>query len=595
MIKKSKKFLALGLSLATLVPFVGNFSAFAAGDGESSHTATESQSTETKPEFETKETLTFDQKTGILTVYSEEGLGYIGDNFSHYENVEKIVLRENVKYIPDGILSKLPKLTTVEGNNVEEIEGYAFNGCSRLTTVVLPNVTNLRSHEFSQCAQLSEVKLPKVTEIGEETFKNCASLIELDIPEVTNIQQGAFKGCINLKIVNFDKDKCTVDVSAFENSSLIFDKQKRLTPRTEEKPKFNKETRKLEINSYMELIYVIKHKESYNMAKEIYFGKGIEFIPSNAFKEWKCLEKISAENINFTGEYAFQGCINLKEVINLSTSVIEIAYGRYAFSGCTNLSAVEGNVDTYIVAIDEFAFKDCRNLKVFPKIWSSAVVNPNAFDDSGFIFIGNRYLVFRSKQEIVKSVRDVTEKESQLTATSAETKPKSEGITFDPKTKTLTIHSQSGMVDVFWRHSNYEEARTVIIEEDVKYIPTGIFRNYLKLEKIEGAGVECVEDDAFINCICLKEVSLPAAEEIQLNAFKNCVSLLNIELPKAKIIGEHAFDGCSDIENVIIPEAILISSCSFFNCEKLKNVEYNSETCCVQPLAFYGSNFVPRT
>lgn len=34
MIKKSKKFLALGLSLATLVPSVGNFSAFAAGGEE---------------------------------------------------------------------------------------------------------------------------------------------------------------------------------------------------------------------------------------------------------------------------------------------------------------------------------------------------------------------------------------------------------------------------------------------------------------------------------------------------------------------------------------------------------------------------------
>ncbi len=34
MIKKSKKFLALGLSLATLVPSVGNFSAFAAGGKE---------------------------------------------------------------------------------------------------------------------------------------------------------------------------------------------------------------------------------------------------------------------------------------------------------------------------------------------------------------------------------------------------------------------------------------------------------------------------------------------------------------------------------------------------------------------------------
>lgn len=411
-IKKSKKFLALGLSLATLVPSVGNFSAFAAGDGESSHTATESQSSaaesqpaetksqssaaesqsaETKSKFEAKKALTFDQKTGILTVYSEDGLRFIRDNPSRFENVEKIILGENVKYILDGVFNKLLKLKTVEGNNVEEIEGYAFSGCFQLTTVVLPNATKSYSHAFFHCAQLSTVILSKLTEIGEGFFEGCTSLKNPDIPKVTNIKEGAFKGCTNLESVNFDKDKCTVDASAFENSSLTFDKQKGLTPRAEEKPTFNEETGKLEINSYMQLIYAINHQELYNMAKEIYFGKSIEFIPSNAFKGWKYLEKVSTESINFIGEYAFQGCINL------STSIIEISYGRYAFSGCTNLTKVEGNINEFsVIAIDEFAFEGCHNLKIFPEIQPTAVVNPNAFDNSGFIFIGNRYQTWRS-------------------------------------------------------------------------------------------------------------------------------------------------------------------------------------------------------
>ncbi len=470
MVKKSKKFLALGLSLATLVPSVGNFSAFAAGDGESSHTAaesqpaetksqssaaesqpaetksqsstTESQPAETKSKFEAKKALTFDQKTGILTVYSEDGLRFIRDNPSRFENVEKIILGENVKYILDGVFNKLLKLKTVEGNNVEEIEGYAFSGCFQLTTVVLPNATKSYSHAFFHCAQLSTVILSKLTEIGEGFFEGCTSLKNLDIPKVTNIKEGAFKGCTNLESVNFDKDKCTVDASAFENSSLTFDKQKGLTPRAEEKPTFNEETGKLEINSYMQLIYTINHQELYNMAKEIYFGKSIEFIPSNAFKGWKYLEKVSSESINFIGEYAFQGCINLKEVINLSTSIIEISYGRYAFSGCINLTKFEGNIDEfYVVAIDEFAFEGCHNLKVFPEIWSHAVVNPNAFDNSSFIFIENRYLVPRSNMEIVKSVKDATKEESKITVPLEKVQLESEGMTYDPKTNTLNIHS----------------------------------------------------------------------------------------------------------------------------------------------------------
>ena len=680
MIKKSKKFLALGLSLAALVSSVGNFSAFAAGDGESSHTATESQpaetksqssaaesqpaetksqssttesqpaetksqssaaesqSAETKSKFEAKKALTFDQKTGILTVYSEDGLRFIKDNPSHFENVEKIILGENVKYILDGVFNKLLKLKTVEGNNVEEIEGCAFSGCFQLTTVVLPNATKSYSHAFFHCAQLSTVVLTKLTEIGEGFFEGCTSLKNPDIPEVTNIKEGAFKGCTNLESVNFDKDKCTVDASAFENSNLTFDKQKGLTPRAEEKPTFNEETGKLEINSYMQLIYAINHQELYNMAKEIYFGKSIEFIPSNAFKGWKYLEKVSTESINFIGEYAFQGCINLKEVINLSTSIIEISYGRYAFSGCTNLTKVEGNINEFsVIAIDEFAFEGCHNLKIFPEIQPTAVVNPNAFDNSGLIFIGNRYLVPRSNMEIVKSVKDVTKEESKITVPLEKVQLESEGMTYDPKTntlnihsyyygnsaivveivnpeptvkiaktepksekttcdydekaKTLTIHSQSEIENIFWSHPNYEKATTVILEDDVKYIPTGTFRRYANLEKIEGSGVKRIEVGAFINCANLKEVSLPAAEEIQESAFRNCTSLENIELPEAKIIGEHAFNGCLNLKNITIPKAILILYYSFFDCINLKNVEFNSEKCYVHQLAFEHTNF----
>ena len=103
----------------------------------------------------------------------------IGQTHGYY--LKKIILGEDVEYIPD----------------------YLFAG-QKIDTIILPEkVTHIGEKAFYNCGELKHIVIPDaVNYIGEYAFQNCGKLEEIDIPaSVTSFEIGTFKGCTKLKQV----------------------------------------------------------------------------------------------------------------------------------------------------------------------------------------------------------------------------------------------------------------------------------------------------------------------------------------------------------------------------------------------------------
>lgn len=146
----------------------------------------------------------FGKKDILEEIVLPETITYIpGSSFHGYSNLKKINL-ENIKNIGgyvfanalDGVALRMPKLSTIEGNQLFYNSGVTildFRGSTFTDT----------KDSFAQGAtNLHTVYLPDtLTRIGNSSFSNCASLVNVTLPtSLTTIDNAAFNGCASLEI-----------------------------------------------------------------------------------------------------------------------------------------------------------------------------------------------------------------------------------------------------------------------------------------------------------------------------------------------------------------------------------------------------------
>ena len=180
----------------------------------------------------------FYSHNNITTVTVPEGVTTIGTNaFGSCERLTEISLPSTLANLGEHVFQSCPSLTTVtiaEGNTaycvvdgvlynkdkttlivypaslsgasftipstVTRIDNCAFRDCKNLTSVTIEgnNVTNIDDYAFYNC-KFSNVTIPaSVTNIGISAFSKC-TMTSVDIPaSVQNIGYGAFADCGNL-------------------------------------------------------------------------------------------------------------------------------------------------------------------------------------------------------------------------------------------------------------------------------------------------------------------------------------------------------------------------------------------------------------
>lgn len=222
-------------------------------------------------------------------------------------------------------------------DNTKIIYYSAFSGCSSLTNISIPNgVTCIGRDAFSDCSGLKNIVIPDgVTSVDYTAFKNCSKLTSIEIPDsVTSIGKDAFSGC-----------------SSLESLTMPF---------TYEKDSFKYGSGWLQGTIYARAPFGYFFGQStYEGSFEIKQRPAATYdsnTQANTYYLPQSLKQLTILSLSYVPQYAFNSCINLKEVY-LSDSVTSI--GDYAFNKCSNLTSVIGNG---ITSIGNYAFGNCSSL-----------------------------------------------------------------------------------------------------------------------------------------------------------------------------------------------------------------------------------------
>ena len=258
----------------------------------------------------------------LTSVSIGDGVENIG-KYAFYgcASLSAVTLGNNVTNICDYAFYNCDRLTSIVlTDNVEVIGKQAFYDCDGMATVTLGNnVTIIGDYVFSDCDRLAAIIIPdRVTTIGNYAFYNCAGLTDITLGDnVTTIGEHAFYACNSLNYTTYDNAK-------YLGSSS---------------------------NPYF---YLVKATST--------------SIPS----------AIIHSDARFVGEFAFEGCYNLKEVIipdhvivignrafysvglasvTVGSSVMRI--GQWSFYG-TDITSIA--IPDSVNVIGEGAFFSCNKL-----------------------------------------------------------------------------------------------------------------------------------------------------------------------------------------------------------------------------------------
>lgn len=406
---------------------------------------------------------------------------YKGSSFSSYSNeyTGSVVIPRNVTYNGKNYL-------------VESIDADAFRGCSNLTSVEIPS---------------------SVTSIGQYAFYKCSSLTSIIIPySVTYIGSGVFDLCENLKtVINFSKLEFTKGAKDYGGVAYYAERV------------FNV------YNGFIDGDFICEYSGS-TVLLSGYLGyttrlvlpvdyNGGKYAIGNAFKDNTDITSVIVPyDIKLAGivSNAFDGCINLKTVINFS---------NYKFT--------KGSINSGKIAY--YADRLC-NL-------------PNGSIDGDFIF---------GRSNGVNSLLLYLGNESDLV------------LPDNCNGETYGIGDEA--------FNKYLNLNSVIIGNNVTGIGNRAFNECANLSRVTiGNSVVNIADAAFKGCHNIANIEIPnSVTFVGDSVFSGCAGLVNVIIgDNVTTIGESAFNACSSIERLEFSNSITsIGNFAFNGCTSLKELSF---------------------
>ena len=323
--------------------------------------------------------------------------------------------------------------------------------------------------------------------------------------------------------------------------------------------------------------------------------KELETIPSEVFRGWKDLKKITfeegskAKTIGLSGGATFSGCVNLEEVDmsmadNLTTIKANSFYGctalqsvifnsnlnfieAGAFQGCSSLEEI--TLPENFKKLSSGAFKNCKNLQ-------KITVKSDAFEcESGGAFGGC---------SISSCVFEVDQAETLvfpaylfINAGFAEDAE----IEIDERIAEIGISA--------FKASNIKHVK-LAANGKLKAIDKDAFNGCKVLEDLDfstSTELQSIGESAFAMCNTLNVISFRNCNKLTTfgnNVFKQCGSLTKVEMPVGATganksdLGSSLFEKCVALEEVKLPYAQeYISQSEFKDCPKLSVVVFTND------------------
>ena len=356
------------------------------------------------------------------------------------------------------------------------VNGNAFYGCENLTGVTFPDsIKEISTSAFKKCSKLSKiVGSNKISVIRKFAFEECQELSSIELSNLESIEDRAFWNCVKLSDIVLNND-VSISGNPFRGC-----------------PNINIQT----INN---IIYRPILSEDGNVK----LPSTIKKIAPGAFEDCTLLKSIIIPGGVEIGEYSFNGCVNLQNVI--LPDDLSILPSR-AFQCCKSLRFID--LPKNLEKIESGVFEGCESLETITIPQKVFLLDKLAFAEC--------IRLYEVKWENIYSW------ELELSE-----------IGFGAFEGCKMLHEMN-------------------IPSNVTVIKDNAFKDCQNLHEIVFWGDSLTElgSSAFEGCSSLQSITIPHdLTKIEADTFKNCKNLRYISIPHSvKTISNSAFNGCENIE-----------------------------------------------
>ena len=437
-------------------------------------------------------------------------------------------LKANGNLTIDEIFSGYAKYVRTSLEKLEvtgtKIAPLAYKGCTKLTNLTIANtVTIMGESAFEDCTGITEVSLNTgLTEVATNLFKNCTKLKNVSLPStVKTIRTGAFDGCVEI-------GKADQTLYPFDLSNVN------------------------EIESY-------------------------------AFRNTAIATPTFSNKLSLIGEYAFDGCLNIAEVV-IATDDVTTMIRKYAFTNCKNIEKIDLSAN---VVTESSVFANdinVKEIKVSGEYGIETLFGESYSDVAGgvtkiFIQDGTKKI----EANAFKGCLQVT----QINIPDTVTEIGDEAFRGCKGIVSLTLNSNITKIGKY----AFADCDNLVINElpaNITEISEGLFQNDFAIGAFRlNAKVTKIDDYAFSGCTNITIQQYKADQTLDSNlsddvtyigdyAFFACVKVAFSKLPaKVERIGEFAFDECLSVTiEKTTPNLNYIGQYAFKGCQNITAFEF---------------------
>ena len=450
-----------------------------------------------------------------------EGMESVPNNaFYECESLKEVFLPSGVESVGDHAFGGCFSLERVPlPESVKTIGEYAFERCTSLVSITLPeSLESIGPSAFGSCKSLTELTIPEnVSEIGSSAFSFCGSLRVLDIGDgVRTIGSSAFYACYSLMSASIGKNVTSIGNQAFfccytlaeiiNRSDLTFEmgsESAGYVARYAVKIHSSERTLSSFENAYYieegGVYYLVGLRETgaFLVLPDTLAGNNYRLIPELFRDREEIISVTVGAGVEFIGDYAFDGCDRIVEVINRSSLEITNAPGYSYQHGGIGENALEVHLGESKIKLSDnlyFYTFDGKNYCVGLKDAVEELVLPERYNGETYVIGDYAFYYFEWREALRRVV--ISSGVTEIGYAAFQSCGNLTSLEIAEGTEAIGAYAFSGC-DLF----------ELIIPDSVKTIGSRAFYYKMNLEKVYiGRGVETIDEGAFNSCPKLSEV-----------------------------------------------------------------------------------------
>ena len=281
--------------------------------------------------------------------------------FSSCKSFSNVTVPKNVTVIGDNVFVGCEKLAVInvssDNTQFSDINGILYKNQNKVPTqliccpagtnleeVVIPNtISAISASAFRECSRLKSITMSStVSKIESFTFMNCTALESIQLDDtISIIDIGAFSGCSHLKEIHLPASLEYIGVSVFEGCTGLTNIS------------ISESNQYFTIDS-VGALYNTNTAHSSNKFSFAFHPTLIKFPAQNNTDSYSV-----KQGTEVIGEFAFEGCSNLTEII-LPDSIVNIE--RSAFKDCVHIQSMK--IPKSLETIGNSVFYGCSNISI---------------------------------------------------------------------------------------------------------------------------------------------------------------------------------------------------------------------------------------